>query len=70
MIGFGCDILFRFGFLAFSVFQLALVGSDGVNHCATKKKLLGEDASWMRSLAITQLVMIPIFLLWRHFSVL
>ena len=50
--------------------QLALVGSEGAQHCMKKDKGLESDAQWMRSLAIAQLVTIPVFMLWRHFSII
>ena len=51
LIGYSSDLLFRFGFIAFSVGQLALLGSAGVSKCAEEVKELGGDAHWMRNLA-------------------
>lgn len=68
VIGVVCDLVFRFGFLTFSVAQIALLGSEGVKHCSSTKDALGYDANWMQSLAVAQLVAIPTFFFWRYFA--
>ena len=47
---------------------MALLGSDGVQSCTESKSSLEHDAIWMQNLAISQLVTLPLFMLWRHFA--
>ena len=66
IFGYATDIAFRLGFIIFSVGQIALVNSQGVKSTQS----LAYDASWMKHLAVLQLLLIPTFAIWRHFAVI
>ena len=52
LIGFSLDIIFRCGFIVFSVWQISLVSSVGVAGCMKEFETLAHDANWMKNLAI------------------
>lgn len=68
LVGFTSDMVFRLGFLTFSVAQLGLIGSNAVQSCTVTTPALLIDATWMQNLAVSQLVCIPVFAIWRHFA--
>ena len=70
IFGFASDIVFRLSFFIFSIGQIVFAGTDGANKCSRDKPELAYDFNWLRSLATTQLLFIPAFLVWRHYSVL
>ena len=69
-VAFVVDALFRFGIINFSFIQLTLVSSAGVVHCIKEEKALAEGADWLKSFAIAQLILIPLFIAWRHVAVI
>ena len=58
--------------MTFSVFQLAMLGSAGVEYCSAGESLTAhkyqEDVDWTKAMAITQLVSVPFFMIWRYFA--
>ena len=47
-----------------------MLRSDGLRFCTGSKPALAYDAGWMQALATAQVFLLPIFVTWRHFSVL
>jgi len=67
IFGFVVEHLFRVLFLAFSIYQLIILGTPGVTICSTEVNILTEEVKWTSALAISQLVQVPFFTAWRWF---
>ena len=44
-------------------------GSKGVEHCTQTMENLKYDADWLTHMAMAQLILIPLFFVWRQFAV-
>ena len=44
-------------------------GSTGVAHCTKTDKNLKYDKDWLINMAMAQLILIPLFFVWRQFAV-
>lgn len=57
--------LFRVAFVLFSLYQIMTVGSPQIAFCAQQSDALTIPAVWTFNLAMSQLLFVPSFTLWR-----
>lgn len=61
------EYIFRLLFVLFSVFQIISLGDPGVKYCTEEVKALNMEADWCLYLAMSQLISMPLFAIWRYF---